>query len=439
MTAWYLVIALLLVLANGFFVGAEFAVTAVRRDKLQARAGGDLRARLALKSTRELQFIFAGSQLGITMASLGLGYVAEPAVAHLLEVGLGSFVDLPAALVHPISVVVGFAIVVLLHIVIGEIAPKNVALADPERSALAAAIPLWIFLNAFRPAIRFLSFLADAGIRLIGIERQEESDPSRAVKEIATAIEVSARGGVLDEFEHRLLSGAIGLSGRDAASAMIPRTEIVALPLGVTPAEIERTIMETGHSRLPIYGRDLDHVLGFFHAKDLLGIPGEASDRPIPRRLIRQMLVVPESRKLHPLLLDMRREQKHFALVVDEHGGTAGIVTLEDLLEEIVGEIKDEYDVAELGIEQLNENRYLVPGTLRVDEASDYLGLRLPDGDYETIAGFLMSSLGRVPKKRDRVDHDGWRLRVRDMQRRRVAQVLVERVPEAADLSSTDP
>jgi CBS domain containing-hemolysin-like protein len=232
---------------------------------------------------------------------------------------------------------------------------------------------------------------------------------------------------MLDRFEHRLLAGAASFGERDAGSAMVPRTELVAVPVSISAAEMEGVVVASGHTRIPVYEEDLDHILGFFHSKDLLGVPPEAYRESVPRAHVRPMLVVPESKKLHPLLLEMRRERKHVALVIEEHGGTAGIVTMEDLLEELVGEIRDEYDVSELGIERVGPERYLIPGALRIDEAKDRLGIDLPDGEYETIAGFLMDRLGRIPRRRDVVIHEGWRLRVVAMHRRRVVQILIER------------
>jgi CBS domain containing-hemolysin-like protein len=208
----------------------------------------------------------------------------------------------------------------------------------------------------------------------------------------------------------------------------VPRTEMTAIPLGSSPADIEGVVLESGHTRLPIYSEDMDHILGFVHSKDILSIPEDARNKRIPRRIIRPLLVVPESRKLHPLLLDMRRERRHFALVIDEHGGTAGVVSLEDLLEELVGDILDEYDEGETGIEDIGAGRFLVPGILRLDEAENRIGIELPEGEYETVAGFLMDRLGRIPKRRDEVMHDGWSLRVISMYRRRVEKVLIQKV-----------
>ncbi|HYO60578.1 MAG TPA: hemolysin family protein [Actinomycetota bacterium] len=434
MTGWYLAIAVALLIANGFFVGAEFAVIAARRTKIDGLAAtGDFRARLAQKSIKELSLMLAGVQLGITMASLGLGAVAEPAVAHLIENALHSVAELPEGLLHSISFVVALTIVIFFHMVIGEMAPKNVAIAEPEKTALWLAVPLRVYAFCFRPFIRFLNAIANVGTRLFGVEPQEERTEVHTAGELRAMIADSAREGMVDAFEHRLLSGAIGFGTRDAASIMVPRTEMVAVPATVTPAELETLVLESGHSRFPVYAGDLDNVLGFVHTKDLLKIPVGVRDVALDRKWIRQMLVVPESLRLHPLLVNMRRERHQFALVVDEHGGTAGVVTLEDLLEELVGEIRDEYDFTEAGVEQLSEHRFLVPGSYPIYEAEERLGVDLPPGEYETVAGFIMDRLGRIPKRRDVVEHGGWRLRVRAMHRRRVVQVLIEPVDAEAE------
>jgi len=246
----------------------------------------------------------------------------------------------------------------------------------------------------------------------------------------------SAREGLLETFEHKLLSGAIGFGDLDAAAVMIPRTELTSIPSTATPEAIERLVLETGHSRFPVYGESLDQVLGFFHSKDLLKIPPENRTLPLPRHFVRQMLIVPESRKLHPLLFDMRRQRRHFALVIDEHGGTAGVVTIEDLIEELVGEIRDEHDDDEFDVEKLDDRRWLVPGSLRIHEATEAIGMELPEGDYETVAGFLMDRLQRIPKQTDEVVHAGWTITVRSMHHRRVMQVLVEGEP--GDRDSTE-
>ncbi|HWL64989.1 MAG TPA: hemolysin family protein, partial [Actinomycetota bacterium] len=366
---------------------------------------------------------------GITMTSLGLGAIAEPAVAHLIEGPLHSIV--PEEAVHAVALTIALTIVVFFHMVVGEMAPKNIAIAEPEKTALLLALPFRVYANIFRPFIAFLNFLANVGVRLLRVEPQDELKASHSAAEIGMIVHEAAESGVLGRFEQRLLTGAVEFGQRDAASVMVPRTEMVAIPIAATVAEIERVALESGLSRLPVYGKDMDEIIGFFHTKDLLSLPTTERDRPVPRKMIRQMLVVPESLTLHRLLYEMRRQRQHFALVVDEHGGTSGVVTLEDVLEELVGDIRDEYDVAEAGVESFGEGRYVVPGTMHLSEAEDKLGLELPEGEYETIAGFLMDRLGRIPKRRDLVEYTGWRIRVLSMHRRRVVQVLVEKVPSS--------
>lgn len=428
MTWTYLAIAVALLLLNGFFVGAEFALIAARRSKIeQLAAGGSKRAAVALRSVKELSLMLAGAQLGITMASLGLGAVAEPAVARLVEDGLESVVALSSGAIHSISFVIALTLVVFFHMVIGEMAPKNIAIAEPEKSALWLAIPFRFYTTAFRPFIWLLNALANAGVRALRVEPRDELEDIHSSSEIGLLITESARGGYINKFEHRLLAGAIAFSERDAASVMVPRTDLVSVAHTATPDEVEQLVLESGHSRFPVYVKNMDTIIGFLHAKDLLDITDEERGKPLPRRYMRKMLVVPESLKLHPLLLQMRGNRRHFALVLDEHGGTAGIVTLEDVLEELVGEIRDEYDVTELGIERLSDDSFIVPGTLHVDEAGSRLDIDLPEGEYETIAGFLMDRLGRIPKRRDIVEHGKWRFRVLSMHRRRVVQVLAER------------
>jgi CBS domain containing-hemolysin-like protein len=428
MNWWSFALAVVLLLANGFFVAAEFALIAARAAKIEKLASsGHRRARMALASARDLSFMLSAAQLGITMASLGLGYVAEPAVAHVLEEGL-HLISVSPTVSHSIAFVIALVIVSFFHMVIGEMAPKNIAIAAPESSALWLAVPFRAYALVFRPFIWLFNVVANAGTRLVGVEPQDERSDVHTASEIGMIITESARGGLLDRFEHRLLAGAASFGERDAGSAMVPRTELVAVPTSTTPIEMEGVVVASGHTRIPVFEDDLDHILGFFHSKDLLKVPAKDYELDLPRDLIRPMLVVPESKKLHPLLFEMRRDRKHVALVVEEHGGTAGVITLEDLLEELVGEIRDEYDVTELGIEQLGEDRYLIPGSLRIDEAGDRLDVDLQEGEYETVAGFLMDQLGRIPRRRDVVIHGQWRLRVISMHRRRVVQVLLERV-----------
>jgi CBS domain containing-hemolysin-like protein len=338
-----LIVAALLLVANGFFVAVEFALVASSRTKLEPLAEGRRAGRYALEATTDLTVQLAGAQLGITMASLGLGYVAEPAIAHGLEDLLG-LADLPEALTHTIAFVIGLSIVVFLHMVIGEMVPKNLALVAPERVMLLLAIPNHFYVRAFRPFLWLLNALANLGMKPFGIQPADELQMARTPEEFAALIEESHEEGYIAEFAHDLLTGALDFGRKQADAVMVPREQFVVVNRTDSVAEIERIVVETGHSRLPVIGRDLDDVLGFVHAKDLLTLPPGERDRPLPLPAIRRMVVVRTAWPLDSVLRVMRRARVHFAVVLDDRGRTAGIVTLEDLLEELVGDIVDETD-----------------------------------------------------------------------------------------------
>jgi CBS domain containing-hemolysin-like protein len=287
--------------------------------------------------------VLSAAQLGITVASLLLGYVAEPSVADLLEGPLHRL-GLEGGAVSSISFVVALTVVAFFHLVIGEMVPKNIAIAEPDRTALLLARPLRGFIVALGPAIALVNGLANLGLRLLGIEQTDEISEARTGEEIADVLALSRREGVLEEVEHRLMTGALRFPERDVAGVAIPRASIVAVPAGSTPAELERQAVTTGHSRIVVYGRDLDEVLGFVHAKDLLAQPVTARHRPMPVGLVRRMLVLDGNRTLQQVLLAMRRARIHAGLVVDADGRTAGLVTLEDVLGALVGDIGSEDD-----------------------------------------------------------------------------------------------
>ena len=411
----------ILLVANGFFVAAEFAFTAARRAVVEELPGRSARA--ATRAMKHLSLTLAGAQIGITIATLLLGFVAEPSVASLLEVLLG-WLPISDNLLHTIALVVALLIVVFLHMVIGEMAPKNIAIAAPERLALVLALPFQLFMTVFRPLVFVLNGIANLVLRLFGVEPRDELETTQTADDLAQVIAAGRQEGVIEEFAHRLLSGAIVFSERDASEVMVPRPDIVALPVTATPAEIERVVTEEGFSRIPVFGEDVDDIVGFVHAKDLLSIPDDAYNEPIPPEIIRPLLVVPESAPVRPLLADMQRNGRHLALIIDEHGGTAGLLTLEDIAEELVGEIRDEYDENESEVRQIGDARwYYVPGSARPDQLKTIVGIDLPEGEYETIGGFLMDRLGRVPRRGDRIQFGDWIIRVRRMDGRRIEEV----------------
>jgi CBS domain containing-hemolysin-like protein len=410
-----------LLIANGFFVAAEFAFTASRAEVVEEMKGRAARA--ATKAMTQLSQTLAGAQVGITLATLLLGFVAEPSVAQLLETLFG-WVPISDRLLHTIALVVALLIVVFLHMVIGEMAPKNIAIATPERLALLLAVPFQAFMTVFRPLIVVLNGVANLVLRLFGVEPRDELETTRTAEDLAQVIAAGRQEGVIEEFAHKLLSGAILFSERDASEVMVPRPDIVALPLTATPADVERVVIEEGFSRIPMYGEDIDDIVGFVHAKDLLTIADDAYDSPIASVLIRPLMVVPESAPVRPLLAEMQRSGRHLALIVDEHGGTGGLLTLEDITEELVGEIRDEYDEDESAVRKIGEARWFyVSGSARPHQLKSIIGIDLPEGEYETIGGFVMDRLGRVPRRGDRIQYGEWTLRVRRMDGRRVKEV----------------
>ena len=345
MTARNLVLAATLLAANGFFVAVEFALVASRRTKLEALAErGSARARLAVGSMRRLNLQLAGAQLGITMASLLLGYVAEPTVAGLIEDGIDSVVELPSGVLHTIGFVVALTLVAFLHMVVGEMVPKNVAIAAPERTLLALAVPNRAYVTLFGPLLRLLNAMSNAAVRRLGIEPRDELATAASADELAVMLAASRDEGLIEEMAHQLLSGALDLGDRSIGSVMVKAPDVVWLPRTATPADAEALVVASGHSRLLVAGDDMADPLGFVHAKDLLTVSGAARDRPLPLGRVRPMPVLATSTALDDALLAMQRRRTHLAVVADEVGRTVGIVTLEDVIERLVGDIRDESD-----------------------------------------------------------------------------------------------
>lgn len=408
-----------LLLANGFFVAAEFAYITARRNVLEQL--GTPSGRIAVRLNRDLSLSMAAAQLGITMASLGIGAVAEPAVAALLEQGLG-FLPIPENALHVVALIIALLIVVFLHMVVGEMAPKNVAIASPERSATAMAHVFRGYVIVFKPLIVLLNAISNGVLRLFGVKPADSLEVGHSADDLAMIIGAGQEEGVIEDFAHRLLTGAIIFGDLDAAESMIPRPDVMAVSADAPVSAIEQVMRETGHSRIPVYRDDLDDVLGFVHVKDLMGVSDEDRDGAIDPSLIREILFVPESAHIRPMLDEMRRTRIHFAIVVDEHGSTAGIITMEDIAEELVGDIRDEHDRRERKALKTRDGRVLAPALIRPDQLSEY-GIDLPEGEYETLGGFIMARLGRLPANGDVVEAEGWRLRVISTDGRRVREV----------------
>jgi CBS domain containing-hemolysin-like protein len=431
-------IGVVLLAANGFFVAVEIALLAARRGRIEEAAeAGDPRAVRALKALTELSVTFSGAQLGITMCSLGLGAIAEPALVALFAGVLGN-TALPAGVVPVVAVVVALSIVVFLHMVVGEMAPKNLALARAEQVALRLARPFGWFVVLLRPLILTLNGLANLLVRLVRVEPVDEHKLVHTPDELALALAESRALGTIAPQDARVMGAALRLATIDAEAAMTPRVDLHAVADTATLPEVLDVAERTGHTRIPVFHEDIDHIVGLLHVKDVLVRSDDEVDELTVADLLRPIPAVPESRDLEQLLRDMLDDRSHALLVVDEFGGTAGLLTLEDVLEELVGEIDDEFDNEHHG-SRASERVWVVPGSLRRDEATRNTGVELVGGDAETVSGWIVEQLGKLPDPGDRVlTEDGWLLIVRTLEGRRAGDVEV-RAPELVSDESTDP
>lgn len=422
-----MLVAVVLLAFNGFFVAAEFALLAARRSRIeQLAAEGDRRAQHALAGLRELSLMLAGAQLGITMCSLGLGIIAEPAVAGVFESWMHDLgLDLPSGVTHAIAFTLALSIVVFLHMVVGEMAPKSWAISHPEDSALLLARPFRLFAVAFRPFIRFLNMTSNGVVRLTGVEPQDELAMAHSSADLILLLDEAAQEGSLEVDEHVLLARSIELSGLDAAAAMTPRPRIVSVAADATLDEVEQLAVSTGRSRIVVYDGDLDHPRGVLHVRDVLTHQG--GREVTAGELAAPVLVSPDGLALEVLFLRMRDERRHLALVVDEHGVVLGLVTMEDVLEELIGEFEDESDRRSRRVRWQSDGSLLAAGSLRVDDVARRLRIDLPEGEWDTLAGFLIARLGRVPSEGDVVDTEVARFEVESMDGVAVREVRIVR------------
>ena len=421
----YLLVAILLLGINAFMVGAEVAITAAagRRSVIESQAAsGSFRARMASASLRELAFMLTGAQFGITLASLGLGFVAEPAIADLITAATTNRVGLPEPILHGIAAAIAIVLIVFLHMVLGEMAPKNIAVAEPIRTMLWVAVPFRMYANAIRPILWLLNSLANLAVRALGVTPRNELHTSFTASQIGEMLSALRRIEAIEVSDYRLAQGAIEFQTRKARDIMLPRSSVVSVTASATTGDVEQLAATTGHSRFPVQGDQPDEYSGFVHVKDLLTAPSTSSNAPLGGALIRSLPVVPETATLASLLIDMRRRRSHMVMAIDEHGSPSGVITLEDLLEELVGEISDEFDPLTTTLSSRPE-RLTIAGSLRPDELATASGLRLPDGDYTTVAGFMLNQFGTVPRVGHSIHHAGWCLRVRRMDGPRVAEI----------------
>jgi CBS domain containing-hemolysin-like protein len=428
----------LLIAANAGFVAAEFALVTVDRAQIDQQAsGGDRVARSIRKALRSLSFQLSAAQVGITITALLTGYLAEPALARLLAPPLH---PITGRMTTGVSHVLALAAATIFSTLFGELVPKNAALARPMPIARATVRPLRTFSRIFGWLITTLNGSANWVVRRLGVEPQEELASARSPEELGLLAAISARAGALPAETAVLLQRTIRFGDKRAAEAMTPRVDVVALPVDATIAELLDTARETGRSRFPVYVGTLDQVGGVVTVNDALGVPPVRRATTRVGAVAREPVLVPESLDLDGVLEALRAGNSDLAIVVDEYGGTDGVVTVEDLVEELVGEISDEHDagpvpdttivVPDLTAPTVDRS-VLVDGVLRGDELAERTGFRLPDGPYETLAGFLMARLGHIPAPGETVVENGWEFTVVEVERRRIEQVRVTR-PESA-------
>jgi CBS domain containing-hemolysin-like protein len=399
-----MVIIALLIFVNGFFVSAEWALVKVRGTRIDALAqSGSKRAALALHVTNNPDAYLFACQLGITLASLGLGWLGGPAIARLIE-PLFVAMHLGTSLVNPLSFLIGFSIIALLHIVVGELMPKSVATRKSETVALLVAWPLYVFRKLMSPFIWLLNKTANALLRPLGLRPNgsDELNGAHSEEEIRNLVKESHKSGLIDNTELTLVDNIFDFADTNAREIMIPRTDICCLYANMSFAENKEIALREMHTRYPVCENDKDNIIGFIHIKDLLKVPDHA--QPDIRDLVRPITSVPESMPISVLLKLMQKRKTQIALLIDEYGGTAGLVTLEDIMEEIVGEIQDEFDEERPEVEKLEDGTYSISGLLLIEEVNSLFNLDIPTEDYDTIGGWIYSQIEIPPKKDQTVE-----------------------------------
>ncbi len=423
-----LAFTMVLVLVTGFFVAAEYALVRVRETQLAARAEkGSATARLAHRMVRGLDQYISATQVGITAASVGLGIVGEPAVFGLVR-GILPSDGSSTGLFHALAFAIAFLVVTFVTIVVGELAPKYVALHAPVRVALATAVPLFSFTQVVRPFIWAVAGGARLVLRIFGLGKPPSDAAAYSEEELRLMVAAWRRSGILQESEQEILLNVLEFADKAVRQVMVPRTEVVAIEAEATARDLVDLASRQPFTRYPVYREDIDHVLGLVHLRDVVGLSPEELRARRMTQLMRPVVTVPESMRLDRALAEMRRQRLQVLLVVDEFGGTAGLVAMEDLLEELVGELRDEFDRAAPRIRSSPDGWLVIDGLVPLGEARERLALDLEGEPYDTVGGLVFGRLGRVGRPGDSVEVEGVRFEVTAMDGKRIAQVRARRV-----------
>jgi putative hemolysin len=406
-----------LILLNGFFVAAEYGLVTARRTRIvELHHQGNRRARDVLRITSDPPHFIAAMQLGVTLTSLGIGALGEQALAHVFGQVMSTV----------LAVLLAYLILTFLHVVIGELVPKGIALGHSEGTALFVSAPVRWFFALMRPLIWFLQRATEIVLGWLGLSPPGADDDVLSEAELRMVVSQSTRGGEIEEQEQEMLYKVFDFADKEASDVMVPRPEVVALSVDLPPEQCLEAVMDSPYTRYPVYRDSLDSVVGILHVRDLFSALRERGMHEVKvEELVRPAHIVPETKDLAALLTEFRRANQHMAIVVDEYGEMEGIVTLEDLLEEIVGEIEDEFDLPDESVEQIDDDSIRVDGTFPIDDFNERFHTALPDEDYHTLAGFVFGLLGRQPEVGDDISHDGMRFDVLEVEGSRINKIAV--------------
>lgn len=400
-----LILAFVFVLLNAFFVLSEFAIVKIRKSKLEELSkDGVKNAKMAYEITNSLDSYLSATQLGITISSLALGWIGEPAVAMLIEKPINSIFEANATVIHSISFIISFTFITLLHVVLGELVPKSVAIATPEKSVLFVAKPLHAFWVIFKPFIAVFDFLAGGILKLIGIRPAGENEIAHSEEEIKIIVAESLKGGVLDSIETQIIKNAVDFSDTVAKEIMTPRKQMVCLNAQKSYEENYKRVIESKYTRFPYIDGSKDSVLGMIHIRDIL-----QSDKKDFNKIVRRILIVPENSSIASILSMMNKERISAALVIDEYGGTSGLITMEDIIEEVLGDINDEHDESEVKFRSIKDGIYELVGTYEIEDFEEITGVDFDDNIEEiTIGGYVFNLIGRLPKAGDKTEDENF-------------------------------
>jgi putative hemolysin len=410
-----------LLFLNAFFVAAEYGLVTSRRTRiLELEHSGNRHARDVRRITSDPPQFISAMQLGVTLTSLAIGAVGEPVLAHLFEPAIAAVA----------SVILALLIITYLHVVIGELVPKGIALSHPERTALAVSMYVRAFFVIFKPLIWLLRRSTEKCLAALGLDPPGAEHGAHSEAELRMLLSSSADQGEIEHGEEEMLSKVFDFADKEAADVMVPRPEVVALSIELPPEEALEAVLESPHTRYPVYRDSLDQIVGILHVRDLFAATHSNGIHTVNLEdVLRPATMVPETKDLAALLTQFRRTNQHMAIVIDEYGSTEGIVTLEDLLEEIVGEIEDEFDLPDETVEQVDQDTIRIDGTFTIDDFNEDFDVALPDDDYHTIGGFVFGALGRPAEPGDEIEHDGMTFHVDAVEGQRIHRLTVRFQP----------